>query len=386
MMTTASKKELYNLMDMIGEKLDITDTQFSKAKKRYEAVGQWLADGEYCLIGKQICLKNGIIYPQGSLKLETAVKPLSQEEFDVDLVFFTPNVSVNDIEPTELNRLIGDRLRLHPEYKIMMEPLKRGWRITYADEFHLDITPSIYNHTEPHNDSELVPDRKIQNWKPSNPKEYADWFDNASKAMPSFLLRKSLFESKASTVIDFPENTRKKPLLKRYIQLLKRHRDIIFKDKEHKPISIIITTLATHAYTYCVNNFVYDNEFDLLTDTLKYMPASIKGSEGNYKVMNPKTTYENFAERWNEVPLKKKAFDKWHEEAMNFCEELKNSTTGQHQIFKSLETHFGKYPVKNIYDQVTQKVNDYRQRGLLGAGFGTLINSYPVKNNTFFGN
>jgi hypothetical protein len=385
MMTTAAKKDLYNLMDMIGEKLDITDTQFKKAKDRYEAVGQWLVDGEYCLVGKQICLKDGDIYPQGSLKLETAVKPLAQEEFDVDLVFFTPNVSTNDIEPSELNRLLGDRLRLHSKYKDMMEPLKRGWRITYADEFHLDITPSINNHTEPHNASELVPDRKIQNWKPSNPKEYADWFDDAAKVIPSFSLRKIALESKATTITDFPENTRKKPLLKRYVQLMKRHRDVMFKDKEQKPISIIITTLATHAYAYCVRNFTYDNEFDLLTDTLKHMPTFIEGDEGNYRVMNPKTTYENFAERWNEVPLKKKTFDKWHEGATKFCEELKNSTSGQHQIFESLETHFGKFPVKNVYDETTKKVDDYRKKGLLGAGFGTLAEPHSVKKNTFFG-
>lgn len=382
-MTTSAKRELFGIMDKIGEKLDITSSQFDKAKDRYEKVGKWLAEGEYCLISKKICLKDGEIYPQGSLKLETAVKPLSGEEFDVDLVFFIPNVSTNDIEPTELNRLLGDRLRLHPQYKNMMEQLKRGWRITYADEFHLDITPSIANHTEPHNASELVPDRKIQNWKPSNPKEYAEWFDNVSKQMPS-ILQKRVYEAMDASISAFPDNPRKKALLKRYVQLFKRHRDVMFQGKENKPISIILTTLATHSYLDCIGRFTYDNELDLLNDTLKNMPNFIDGHEGNYKIMNPKTTYENFAERWNEVPLKKKAFDKWHQDAVSFFETLQTITNGQHKIFESLEIQFGKSPVKAVYDELTNRVDTFRNQGILNVGFGT--GAYPVKKNTFFGN
>ena len=388
-MTTTAKHELYTILDKIGKNLDITDTQYKLAVDRYTTIGKWLADGEYCLVNKKICLKNGEIYPQGSIKLQTTVKPIGQEEFDVDLVFFTPNVSTTDIEPTELNRLIGDRLREHKTYKNMLEPLKRGWRITYADEFHLDITPSINNEIEIYNSSELVPDRKIQDWKPSNPKDYATWFDDISTITPSFNRINALdaaFESKAHSVVDLPNNDNNKPLLKRYIQILKRHRDVMFQEKSNKPISIIITTLATKAYAYCVKTNKYDNELDLLSDVIKYMPAFIDDSLGVYKVLNPKTISENFAERWNEVPAKKKAFDTWHSNATNFFDSLYN-VTGQHKIFESLKQGFGKKPVTVVSNDMTNQVLDNRNNGLLSLGLlSSSDDTYAMKKNTFFGN
>ena len=388
-MTTKAKHELYTILDKLGANLDITDTQYKLAEKRYESIGKWLSEGEYCLVNKKLCLMNGEIYPQGSLKLQTAVKPLGQDEFDVDLVFFTPNVSTTDIEPTELNRLIGNRLREHTTYKDMLEPLKRGWRITYANEFHLDITPSINNHEEVHSNSEFVPDRKVQDWKPSNPKDYADWFNAIVEKVPSFnrsLGLGSLLATEAHTVVELPENNFTKPLLKRYIQILKRHRDVMFQDKENKPISIIITTLATKAYLYCIENNQYDNEFDLLSDVVKYMPNFILFENAKYRILNPKALNENFAERWNESPKKKLAFDNWQNNAQIFFESF-NEIVGQNMIFESLENAFGKVPISRVYEDVTNRVSNNRANGLLGLGSLTeFTDSHSMKKNTFFGN
>ena len=387
-MTREAKHELFKVLDKIGSKLDITKAQYETAKKRYKAVGKWLAEGEYCLVSKKICLNDGEIYPQGSMRLATAVKPIKGEEFDVDLVFFSPNISQYDIEPTELNRLIGNRLRAEGSpYKDKIEPLKRGWRVIYANEFHLDITPSINNHTE-ENNSELVPDRKLQDWKPSNPKDYADWFDKCSEKIPqlSYVSRDNIImASESHEVVDFPENDEVKPLLKRYVQILKRHRDEMFKDKDHKPISIIITTLATHAYNKCVSSNTYDNELDLLIDIIKIMPDFIEGYEGHYKISNPTTKFENFAERWNEVPAKKKTFDLWYSNALAFFEAL-YTLSGQHRIFKILKEGFGEEPVSIVYDDINVNVEKNRKKGLLGLSIGsTATASSPMKKNTFYG-
>ena len=363
-MTSEAKHELFKFLDKIGSKLDISKTQYEMAKSRYKAVGNWLAKGEYCLTN--VCLKDGEIYPQGSIRLGTTVKPIGQEEFDVDLVFFTPNVSRSDIKPTELNRLIGNRLREHEKYRNMIEPLKRGWRITYADEFHLDITPSINNHTEDNN-SEFVPDRKLQDWKPSNPKDYAEWLDSSALKLPefSYIFKDSVIVAlEEHRVSDFPENNEIKSLLKRYIQILKRHRDIMFQGKEHRPISIIISTLATYAYNDCISKKVYDNEFDLLVDVIKEMSNFIQYYGGKYFILNPTTDYENFAERWNEVPAKKKAFDLWHKDAFEFFTKL-STLTGHHKIFKSLEEKFGEKPVSMLLDDINRQVKSSRGKGLL---------------------
>ena len=52
-------------------------------------------------------------------------------------------------------------------------------------------------------------------------------------------------EAKVGNVPAYKE---KKSPLQRVVQILKRHRDLMFNGDESKPISIIITTLAARAY------------------------------------------------------------------------------------------------------------------------------------------
>ena len=84
----SSNQELFKILDSIGKSLDISEAQHKLAKERYETIAKWLAEGEYCILGgdKKQCFKDGEIYPQGSIKLETTVKPMGKKEFDIDLV------------------------------------------------------------------------------------------------------------------------------------------------------------------------------------------------------------------------------------------------------------------------------------------------------------
>jgi hypothetical protein len=389
----STNKELFKILEKVGESLEITKTQRQLAEDRYKAVGKWLAEGEYCLLGdgKKQCFKDGEIYPQGSFRLETTVKPIGKNEFDIDLVFYTPNVSADMITPERLKELVGNRLKEHDTYKKMLTPLNRGWCINYANEFHLDVTPSLDNHFEPHNESELVADKKLERYTPTNPEGYAKWFDYIASMQPILKSTKELFESRnmmiatedAATVTELPEHNPNKPLLKRFIQIFKRYRDIMFDGKDDAPISIIITTLATKSYLRCIQNNSYDNEYALMTDTLKYMKQFIENHNG-YWIENPTVNGENFAEKWNYKPIKKQNFDSWHTEIVQMFESI-NNLKGQHLIFESLKKGLGESPVNKIYNDMTHKVDDFRQRGILGAGFGSLTDPYPVKNNTFFG-
>lgn len=389
----STNKELFKILEKVGDSLEITKTQYKLAKERYEAVGKWLAEGEYCLLGdgKKQCFKDGEIYPQGSIRLGTTVKPIGKNEFDIDLVFYTPNVSADMIKPERLKELIGDRLKEHETYKKMLTPLNRGWCINYANEFHLDITPSLDNHHEPFNESELVADEKLERYMPTNPEGYAKWFDNISLLHPMSEFTKNMFASRnmiiatedAAIVTELPEHDSNKPLLKRYIQIFKRHRDMMFDGKDDAPISIIITTLASKSYKYCIQNNPYDNEYALMTDTLKYMKQFIENHNG-YWIENPTVNGENFAEKWNYRPIKKQNFDLWHADITKLLESIHN-IKGQHLIFESLKKGLGESPVNKVYNEMTHKVDNYRQKGFLGAGFGTLTDPYPVKNNTFFG-
>ena len=306
------------------------------------------------------------------------------------MVFYTPNISADNISPKLLKKLIGDRLKEHETYKNMLSETNRGWSINYANEFHLDITPSLDNHHEPHNESELVADTKLKQYMPSNPRGYTEWFEEASEKVPSISITKSMFESRNSmfdmedsvTVTEIPEHNMSKPLLKRFIQIFKRYRDVMFEDKDDAPISIIITTLATKSYLYCIERFSYDNEYDLMVDVLKNMPVFITESYGVYTVDNPTVDGENFAEKWNEKPIKKINFNNWHTSCTEFFISF-HSDMGQDVLLDSIEEGFGSKPAELIREQYIQKIDKNRTVGkVLGSSVGVMSS---VKANTFYG-
>ena len=116
----------------------------------------------------------------------------------------------------------------------------------YSPSNWSDSAIAITDNTHP-NYAEINPD-----WPRSNPKGYAEWF--RSRMQIQFdAARRSFAESKQLRVEEVPEYKVKTPL-QRSIQILKRHRDLWFDenqsayDENAKPISIIITTLAGHAY------------------------------------------------------------------------------------------------------------------------------------------
>ena len=395
------KHKLFEKLVIIGKSLDLTPTQYKLAESRYKAVGKWLADGEYCLLGtgKQQCFKDGDIYPQGSIRLETAVKPIGQNEFDIDLVFFTPNISSENITPEFLKELIGNRLKEHETYKNMLTETNRGWCINYADEFHLDITPSLDKQDEPHNTSELVADSKLESYITANPKGYSEWFDNSSLVIPVFKRTRELFKSELNFIMEsfvardsiaeieeLPKHEPTKLLLKRFVQIFKRHRDVMFEGKEDAPISVIITTLTTKSYLYCIKNFSYDNEYDLMLDTLRYMKKYINIKHGLYWIENPTINSENFAEKWNEKPIKKKNFDIWHDACNLFFNKF-HPNMGQNVLLDSLEEGFGKKPTELIREEYIQELDRSRKDKLIKPSIAMASSTtLKAKTNTFYGN
>lgn len=81
-----------------------------------------------------------------------------------------------------------------------------------------------------------------QNWPISNPEGYAQWFESRMRLGVDFVaINKAHYEE-----LPF---FKRKTILQRSVQILKRHRDIMFqKNDDVKPVSIIITTLAARAY------------------------------------------------------------------------------------------------------------------------------------------
>lgn len=389
----ARKKQMVvRLLDQLCQQVEITVTQFQTAKTRYEAVGAWLS------ASSSQHLDQVQIYPQGSIALGTAIKPLAANEFDVDLVCHLPSVG-HTSSAQAVKALVGARLKEHATYKGMLEEKQRCWRINYANEFHLDITPSILN-PRCQQDGELVPDKTLAEWKPTNPKGYINMFEQYAAIRPRFvLLERNSAKATYDSVEPLPEPSISKPFLKRIVQLLKRHRDQQFVGSnraELAPISVIITTLAGWAYAKCASQQTYADEFDFITAVIREMPTFItiemRSGQRHYTVKNETTAGENFADKWNIDPRRASAFYVWHADVLSSVESLLQ-IEGVDQFAESLSQKFGgtKDNVRETLSKFIAPIGQARSAGLLGIAPSIGLIASPsygaiaVPKNTFFG-
>ena len=140
-MIRVQRSDISYLLNEIAQSLDISDSLFEDAERKYRAVGSWLGEGN-----SPLAVYSPEIYPQGSFLLGTVTKPLSdKDEFDIDVVFKLA-VSKGKISQKDFKQLVGDRLKANEIYQKMLdEEGRRCWTLHYADsaQFHLDILPAI---------------------------------------------------------------------------------------------------------------------------------------------------------------------------------------------------------------------------------------------------
>ena len=309
-----SSTQRRKLLEMMVASLEIPESAYETAKKRYEDIGGFLGRGE------SICFKNDPhVFPQGSFRLGTAIRPLNDnEEYDLDLACsLTEGISTRTHTQADLKKLVGKEIHSYRTARqIKAEPAEkhRCWRLEYEDgmSFHMDIVPSIPEddvHRQLLTESmiksgqtrfmsedvtayalSITDDRHpnfnriADDWNVSNPEGYARWFESRMRGENVLLLEK------AAQVDSLPLYKRKTSL-QQTIQLLKRHRDQMFrKDPEVKPISIIITTLAAAGYSDATS---LEEALSGILNTL-----SAFANSGKSFVPNPVNPEENFADRW----------------------------------------------------------------------------------------
>jgi hypothetical protein len=243
------------------------------------------------------------LYPQGSFRLGTPIRPLfANDEFDVDLVCRL-NIKKESTTQKDLKALVGDRLKADEDLKAILKERRRCWQLIYGRRFHLDVLPAIPDLERP-GTSILLTDKDLVRWQFSDPIAYAAWF-YARMGPQLTQLREALAKAASASIEEIPEWRVRTPL-QRAVQLLKRHRDLRFAtDPDSRPASIIITTLAARAYRQ------QPQTYEALLQIVRDMPAFIENRDGKWWVANPVHPRENFADKWNETPKKKDAFIDW---------------------------------------------------------------------------
>ncbi|WP_338544715.1 nucleotidyltransferase [Pseudomonas benzopyrenica] len=311
-------------INQLASTLDIPDERYASADRSYRSICDWLERPESRFSRVYINA-----YTQGSFRLGTVIRPLNGEEhYDLDVVceFGASKVSRTQ---KQLFDDLGHELKLYAARYSMESPSgwDRCWTLNYADaaQFHIDLLPSIPDgqrqrtlreernlSLEYVEKSISITDRNhpkyqqyTDDWPSSNPNGYADWFmDRMEVAFNKRRRAMALYEAKAD-VADIPAFRVKTPL-QSAIQILKRHRDVCFSERpDGRPSSIIISTLAAHAYQQEAT--VTGALFSILAS----MDQHIKIIGQTYWIANPSDPRENFADAWEAEPERKLAFDDW---------------------------------------------------------------------------
>ncbi|NCN85855.1 MAG: nucleotidyltransferase [Sphingomonadales bacterium] len=357
-----------SFLEEVAKSIDITPAQHEDAVAKYTSIGEWLDRPESALDEY-----DPEIFPQGSFLIGTAIRPLdNREEFDIDLVCKL-DAAKDDFSQKSLKTAVGAEIQSYADAHAMTnEPVegRRCWTLVYAGgaRFHMDILPAIPDeesyrvlletagHFAASRDVRVtggaiaITDKEHPNyhriadeWPSSNPVGYAAWFKEQMSGQ--LFERKRDFAASEQLVIasvqDVPDH-KVKTSLQRAIQLLKRHRDYFYRDDpEHKPISIIISTLAAKCY---------GNErriVDALSLILKNMDQHIENRNGVAWVANPVNPAENFADKWEGEVKKTQCFFDWLEAARrDFGAYLRASPFKQMPV--ELEDAFGSVLVKRV--------------------------------------
>ena len=340
------------LLEDLAASLQVPPSRYEAAESSYKAVGNWLCREASCVRGA-----DPNAYIQGSFRLGTAIRPISDsEDYDVDLVCEL-SLSKTQFTQERLKVLVGKELWAYAETHQMDEPEggRRCWTLNYEDEaqFHMDILPALPDaahkqlllerrglSTEWTETAIAITDRDHPNfrrisedWPHSNPKGYANWF--RSKMREVFESRRYALALEASaSVEDIPDYKVRTPL-QSAIQILKRHRDMMFAENpDDKPISIILTTLAAHAYGQ------EPTISGALSGILNKFHTYIEYRDGIVWIPNPTDPAENFADRWEKYPERKLAFYEWLSQARKDFSAIVQ-TSNRREAMAVLQPSFG---------------------------------------------
>lgn len=130
---------------------------------------------EFCQKDEQLSVAIvGNVFLQGSVATKTAIRPLVNDEFDVDAVYpFNFNAFDSDTTPSQLFEWFLSRLRLSEFYKKNLIPRDRCARVDYAGDFHVDIIPATTTFTD--HKPYAVPAKDLGSWITNDPLGYVKW-------------------------------------------------------------------------------------------------------------------------------------------------------------------------------------------------------------------
>lgn len=185
--------------------------------------------------------------------------------------------------------------------------------------------------------------------------------DNKKRLLDSYMKEHRLVV--ASADVEEIKRRKIKTPLQRVVQLLKRHRDIMFADDDsgNKPISIIITTIAATLYQE------EDNIVDAMTNILLEAPEWINRNKKNdiYYIENPSYPGENFADKWNTHPERATAFFNWVKQATADLTGNQLYQMSRIDMGENVKMRFGEKTGKTVFSKAAEECRAGVENGSL---------------------
>jgi hypothetical protein len=354
----------------ICEELQISPSRHDLVVGRYGALNKLLESGSSPF--RQFRPE---IYPQGSMALGTTVQPMDGSPHDLDFVLELSNYLRG---PMQLISELYEYLGNHGIYGPMTTLKNRCVRVTYADEFYMDVLPAVRNPAA--GTCVKVPDCASQGWSDSNPRGYIKWFkDQSRKLLISRILDRA-------APIPSQQAVEEKATLQLVVQLLKRWRDLYYSTlpAELSPISIVLTTLA--ADTYRGERSVGKALTEALDGIAALIDASRRAREAHIHLSNPSNLAEDLTERWSSNPAAYLAFEQG---IRKFREGWTGLLTRGGNVNSQLERLFGE-TVGTVLKKRARKLQESRLLGGVGVTSSGLLvpsaaASVSARPNTFYG-
>ncbi len=360
---------LDDLLFEICEDIQLSGTRHDQAVQRYETLGEVLESdaSPFRLLGPKI-------YPQGSMALGTTVKPVVGPH-DLDFVLEL-SIAHDRVDPMRLIQETYTFLNNHGVYGPMTSLKNRCVRVEYANEFYMDILPACRNGYAP-GTCIKVPDRALKSWTDSDPLGFIRWFEE--RARMRFLAR--ILDKAAPVPAQVP--VAQKQTLRLVVQLIKRWRDRYYSDAGLAPISIVLTTLAGHAYT---GERSVSESLNLVLNRIVGFIDDAHRMGTPLRVWHPTHPAEELSEKWNNDRPAYEAFVKGIRAFSRRWSQLMELRENAHS---ELEALFGE-PVNTVLKKRARAVQESRLAGSLGVSSAGIISRnnpsvIPARPNTFYG-
>ena len=314
---------------------------------------------------------NWQVYPQGSVRLGTVVRPSNKADYDLDVVVRSSKTK-DQLTQAELKGEVGDVIKSFAKAEASGDTPPtacdeggRCWTIGYPG-VHVDWLPAIGDPDARQDSGILLTDRNLTRWQVGDPKAYSDWFQQ-QQIMSEVMLRKGALAAAANVDIEEIPDDDVRTTLHRLVQVLKIHRNEMFAtDLKRQPPSIIITHLA--ALSYSGGNLI-----DELANAADRLPTFMKNQAGLWVLENPMQPKENFADRWTDAHQAK--FLTWIERLQRDLDDLDHLPAGMQHMVMRLGESFG---VDTITKAATRFGQASATAGIAGVTTTGLVTTRPA--------